>query len=212
MTATPPPTHSPTLASGFGVSDDELAALQGRLARRAEVEGLLDIAYRTVDSPVGPLLLAATEQGVLRVVFAGEGFDTVRQHLADRVSARILAAPARTDPVARQLDEYFSGRRRSFDVRLDRRLSAGFRAAVQELLPDIDYGRTVSYAELAERAGNPKAVRAVGTACATNPLPIVVPCHRVLRADGSLGGYLGGPDTKRFLLDLERRSVLGGHR
>ncbi|TKV60230.1 methylated-DNA--[protein]-cysteine S-methyltransferase [Nakamurella flava] len=207
MTAAPPPADPTTPASAFGVSDAELAALQARLADRAEADGLLDIAYRTIDSPIGPLLLAATEHGVLRVAFAGEGFDTVLQRLADRVSARILATPARTDPVARQLDEYFTGRRRSFDVRLDRRLSAGFRAAVQGLLPGVEYGRTVSYAELAARAGNPKAVRAVGTACATNPLPIVVPCHRVLRADGSLGGYLGGPDTKRYLLDLERTAT-----
>lgn len=192
------------MTSSFRVAPDELAVLRDRLARRAAADGTLDIAYRTVDSPVGPLLLAATERGLVRVAFAREGFDRVLQGVADRVSARILATPARTDGVARQLDEYFAGTRRAFDVRLDRRWSAGFRAAVQELLPGIEYGRTVSYAELAARAGNPKAVRAVGTACATNPLPVVVPCHRVLRADGSLGGYLGGPDTKRFLLDLER--------
>lgn len=212
MIITRPPTESTDPATGFCVSDDELTVLQGRLARRAEADGVLDIAYRTVDSPIGPLLLAATEQGVLRVAFAGEGFDTVLQRLADRVGARILAAPARTDPVARQLDEYFSGRRRAFDVRLDRQLSAGFRAAVQSLLPGVEYGRTVSYTELAARAGNPKAVRAVGSACATNPLPIVVPCHRVLRADGGLGGYLGGPGTKRYLLDLERAATEEGGR
>lgn len=206
MTTTPAP------ADAFPVAGGDLTALQERLARRAEADGALDITYRTVDSPIGPLLLAATEQGLLRVAFAREDFDTVLQSVADRVSPRILAGPSRTDAVARQLDEYFAGRRRSFDVRLDRRLTAGFRAVVQELLPGIDYGRTVSYGELAARAGNPKAVRAVGTACATNPLPLVVPCHRVLRADGSLGGYLGGPETKRFLLDLERGSVAGGLR
>lgn len=199
-------------ASSFPVPSDHLTALRHRLARRAEAEGDLDIAYCTVDSPIGPLLLAATDQGLLRLAFAGEGFDDVLQVLADRVSARILAAPSRTDPVARQLDEYFAGRRRAFDVRLDRRLSAGFRAAVQRLLPGIDYGHTVSYAEMAERAGSPRAVRAVGTACATNPLPIVVPCHRVLRADGSLGGYLGGPDSKRYLLALERTTAEKGSR
>lgn len=213
-TDTPAEPHRSTadraaLTSAFAVAPDELAVLHDRLARRAEADDHLDIAYRTVDSPIGPLLLAATTRGLLRVAFAREDFDTVLQGVADRVSPRILATPSRTDGVARQLDEYFAGRRRSFDVRLDRRLSAGFRAAVQELLPGIDYGHTVSYAELAARAGNPKAVRAVGTACATNPLPVVVPCHRVLRADGGLGGYLGGPEVKRFLLDLERTAKHG---
>jgi methylated-DNA-[protein]-cysteine S-methyltransferase len=124
--------------------------------------------------------------------------------LAARVSSRILAAPARLDEPARQLDEYFAGTRHSFDVPLDHALSGGFRARVQHSLPDIGYGRTATYAEVAAAVGNPKAVRAVGTACATNPLPVVVPCHRVLRSDGTLGGYVGGAAVKRELLELER--------
>jgi methylated-DNA-[protein]-cysteine S-methyltransferase len=182
---------------------DKLAELQARLVAAAERDGLLDIAYRTVDSPVGPLLLAATEQGLLRVAYAREDHDTVLQHLADKVSPRILHAPARLDAAARELDEYFSGTRRTFDVPLDWRLAAGFRAAVLHHLPEIAYGQTASYATVAALAGSPKAVRAVGTACAKNPLPVVVPCHRVVRSDGAMGSYLGGPEAKRLLLDLE---------
>ncbi len=123
--------------------------------------------------------------------------------LADTVSPRILQAPARLDPAARQLDEYFAGGRRTFDLPLDFRLSRGFRRAVLAHLPEIGYGSTESYAQVAAAAGSPKAVRAVGTACATNPLPVVVPCHRVVRSDGSFGGYVGGEEAKRTLLTLE---------
>nr|WP_018599024.1 methylated-DNA--[protein]-cysteine S-methyltransferase [Mycobacterium sp. 155] len=162
-----------------------------------------DIAYRIVDSPVGPLLLAVTHQGVVRVAFAREDHDAVLQVLADKISPRILHAPGRLDRTARELDEYFAGARREFAVPLDWRLSAGFRRTVLHHLPEIGYGQTTSYAMLARLAGNPKAVRAVGTACATNPLPVVVPCHRVVRSDGAMGGYLGGTDAKRLLLALE---------
>lgn len=182
---------------------DELAALRQRLAAAASDAGLLDLAYRTVDSPVGSLLVAATEVGVVRVAFAAEGHDTVLQTLSNRISSRILRAPARLDRVARQLDDYFAGRRRAFDLTLDWRLSTGFRGTVLRHLPEIGYGRTATYAAVALLAGNPKAVRAVGSACATNPLPIVVPCHRVVRTDGGLGGYLGGLEAKRALLTLE---------
>jgi methylated-DNA-[protein]-cysteine S-methyltransferase len=185
------------------VGGDEMHRLHTRLADAAQRDGVLDIAYRTVDTPVGPLLVAATELGVVRVAFAIEDHDVVLQHLADRVSPRILRAPSRLDAVAQQLDEYFAGARRGFDVPLDWRLSAGFRSIVLHHLPDIAYGHTASYAAVAQLAGNPKAVRAVGTACATNPLPVVVPCHRVVRSDGALGGYLGGAAAKRTLLDLE---------
>jgi methylated-DNA-[protein]-cysteine S-methyltransferase len=119
------------------------------------------------------------------------------------VSPRILNAPARLDGTARELEEYFAGRRRTFDVALDWQLSAGFRNAVLHQLIDIGYGHTASYAAIAQSAGSPRAVRAVGTACATNPLPVIVPCHRVVRSDGSMGGYRGGPAAKRILLDLE---------
>lgn len=183
--------------------DDRLARLRARLANSAAAEGLLDVAYRTVDSPIGPLLIAATGTGLVRVAFAAEGHDHVLQDLADRLSPRLLRAPHRLDAAARELDEYFAGTRRAFDLDLDWSLARGFRAEVLHHLPEIAYGRTASYAAVAELAGRPRAVRAVGTACATNPLPIVVPCHRVVRSDGSLGGYLAGPDAKATLLSLE---------
>ncbi|MEX3644639.1 methylated-DNA--[protein]-cysteine S-methyltransferase [Mycolicibacterium porcinum] len=181
----------------------KLAELHDRLAGAAQRDGLLDIAYRIIESPVGPLLLAATEQGLVRVAYAREDHDTVLQHLADEVSPRILNAPARLDSAARELDEYFAGTRRSFDLQLDWRLAAGFRSTVLHHLPEIAYGQTASYATVAALAGSPKAVRAVGTACANNPLPVVIPCHRVVRSDGAMGGYLGGAEAKRLLLDLE---------
>jgi len=192
------------LLDAFPVEESDVDRLRGRLAAAAEAEGILDVAYRTVDTPVGPLLLAATEQGLVRVAYPNQGHDAVLQALADRISPRVLHAPARLDPVARQLDDYFAGRRRRFDVPLDWRLSTGFRSTVlHHLATDVDYGRTASYAALAALAGNPRAVRAVGTACATNPLPVVVPCHRVVRSDGANGYYAGGVEAKRTLLDLE---------
>ena len=192
------------LLDAFPVEESDVDRLRGRLAAAAEAEGILDVAYRTVDTPVGPLLLAATEQGLVRVAYPNQGHDAVLQALADRISPRVLHAPARLDPVARQLDDYFAGRRRRFDVPLDWRLSTGFRSTVlHHLATDVDYGRTASYAALAALAGNPRAVRAVGTACAMNPLPVVVPCHRVVRSDGAIGNYAGGVEAKRTLLDLE---------
>ena len=182
---------------------DRLATLHARLADAAQADGLLDLAYRTLDSPVGRLLVAATDRGLVRVAFETEDHRAVLQSLADRVSPRILEAPGRLDRAARELDEYFAGRRQAFDLALDWRLSAGFRTTVLHHLPEIGYGRTATYAAVARLAGNPRAVRAVGGACATNPLPIVVPCHRVVRTDGRIGGYLGGPDAKRTLLALE---------
>ena len=177
--------------------------LRARLVAAAEAEGLLDVAYRTLDTPVGQLLLAATERGLVRVAYPREGHDRVLERLAERISPRILNAPGKLDPAARQLDEYFAGARTRFDLPLDSRLSAGFRRDVLTHLPEIAYGRTASYAEVAQLAHNPKAVRAVGTACATNPLPVVIPCHRVVRSDGSTGQYVGGPLAKSTLLDLE---------
>lgn len=177
--------------------------LHTRLALEAERRKVLDIAYRTLDTPVGNLLLAATAKGLVRVAFPTQGHETVLEHLAARVSPRILHAPARLDDASRQITEYFAGRRTHFDLPLDVRLSTGFRRGVLDHLPDIAYGRTQSYAQVAEAAGSPKAVRAVGTACATNPLPVVLPCHRVVRSDGSTGGYVGGPDAKHTLLALE---------
>lgn len=193
---------NPLAALSHG-EDETLRRLHARLAADAAAEGLLDVAYRTYDSPLGPLLLAATEQGLVRVAYDREDHEAVLATLADRVSPRILASPARLDAAARELDEYFAGTRSAFDLPLDRRLSTGFRRDVQLRLPDIAYGSTMSYADLARLVGNPKAVRAVGTACATNPLPVVVPCHRVVRSDGTPGQYAGGPDAKLVLLELE---------
>lgn len=190
-----------TITDEFPVAEPDLTRLRSRLA--AEAGDLIDIAYRTLDSPVGDLLLAATRTGLVRVAFRSEGFDAVLEDLAERFGARVLEAPARLDAAAIQFDEYFRGERRSFDLPLDRSLSIGFRGEVQEWLPHIGYGRTLSYKEVARRVGRPNAVRAVGTACAHNPLPVVVPCHRVLRSDGGLGGYLGGLEAKRTLLALE---------
>lgn len=190
----------------FPVDDADLARLRTRLADDAAASGVLDVAYRTVDSPIGPLLVAATQKGLVRVAFGLEDFDAVLTALAERVSPRVLESRPRLDAVATELGEYFSGRRREFDLPLDFAMSSGFRQEVQRYLPHISYGQTRSYKQVAESIGNPKAVRAVGTACATNPLPVVVPCHRVLRSDGGLGGYLGGLEAKSALLELETTS------
>jgi methylated-DNA-[protein]-cysteine S-methyltransferase len=183
--------------------DDAQLRLHARLAAAANDTGLLDVAYRIIDSPFGPLLLAATEIGLVQVAYARQDHDRVLEQLATRISPRVLRAPARLDPVARELDEYLSGRRTSFDLPLDFQLATGFRREVLRHLPDIAYGSTASYAAMALAAGNPKAVRAVGTACATNPLPLVVPCHRVVRSDGTIGQYAGGAEVKKALLSLE---------
>src|SRR5882757_3974722 len=156
-----------------------LTRLHHRLAHDADAADLLDVAYRTIDSPVGTLLLAATTTGLVRVAYDVEGHDAVLAGLADRISPRVLRAPARLDNAARQIDEYFAKRRTVFEVPVDLRLAEGFRRSVIEHL------------------------RAVGTACAHNPLPVVIPCHRVVRSDGSTGQYVGGPLAKSTLLDLE---------
>ncbi|GAA1902584.1 methylated-DNA--[protein]-cysteine S-methyltransferase [Lapillicoccus jejuensis] len=190
----------------------DLDRLRDRLADAAERDGTLDVAVRTLDSPVGPLLLAATPAGVVRIAFEGEGFDAVEDELARRVSPRVLLAPRRLDPAARWLDAYFAGRRldAATGVALDRRLSSGYRREVLDrLATDVPYGAVATYGELAARTSSPRAVRAVGTACATNPLPLLVPCHRVVRSDGTPGRYRGGADAKRTLLALEQ-GALGG--
>ena len=189
---------------------DSLTGLRGRLVDAAEREGLLDVAYRTLDTPVGSLLLAATERGLVRVAFGREDHELVLAALAARLSPRVLAAPRRLDPVAAELDRYFGGRLTRFSVPVDLVLARGFRRAVLGHLRQIGYGRTESYAEVAAAAGNPRAVRAVGSACATNPVPVVVPCHRVVRADHTLGGYVGGLEAKRALLELEARTSMRG--
>lgn len=182
---------------------DVLARLRARLAASADADGLLDIAYTVVDSPVGGLLLAATDRGLVRVAYAREDHDAVLETLAQKVGPRVLRAPRRLDAAARELDEYFAGTRTAFDLPLDHALSHGFRQLVQSRLPDIGYGTTLSYKQVAELVGSPAAVRAVGTACATNPLPVVVPCHRVVKSDGGIGQYVGGVEAKAALLELE---------
>jgi methylated-DNA-[protein]-cysteine S-methyltransferase len=184
-------------------SADRLTELRRRLVQAAARENLLDVAYRRLDTAVGPLLLAATELGLVRVAFAREGHDAVLQDLADQISPRVMHAPGTLDTVVGQLDEYFAGRRRRFTLALDRCLSRGFSGTVHERLGDIGYGETISYQEMARRAGRPDSGRAVGAACGENPLPVVVPCHRVIRANGQPGGYRGGDEAKRYLLTLE---------
>ena len=174
-----------------------------RLAARAGRAGLLDVAWRSCESPFGPLLLAATRRGLVRVAFEREDHDAVLAALAAELGPRILRAPRRLDAAARQLDEYFAGGRRRFELALDLRLAQGFRRRVLARLRRIPFGATASYASVARAAGSPAAVRAVGSACAHNPLPIVVPCHRVVRSDGAIGDYLGGSGTKLALLALE---------
>ncbi len=186
-------------------SDPEAwSRLCGELARRAGAEGLIDVAFERHDSPLGPIFVGATDTGLVRIGLPAENEDAVLEELARRVSARVLRAPHATIVRARhQLDEYFDRRRTTFDVPLDWQLTRGFRREVLRATAQIAYGQTSSYRQVATQAGSPAAVRAAGTALATNPLPILVPCHRVLRSDGTLGAYRGGPEAKARLLDLE---------
>jgi methylated-DNA-[protein]-cysteine S-methyltransferase len=171
------------------------------LTERAAAEGLLDVAYATVDSPLGQLLVAATPRGLVRLSYGAGG--EVLEDLAGRLSPRILEAPARLDEVRRELDEYFEGRRSEFDLPIDWSLTRGFTGKVLRATARIGFGKTSTYAEVAGRAGSPRAVRAAGNALGANPIPVVVPCHRVLRTGGALGGYTGGVERKEFLLRLE---------
>ena len=212
-------TSDDELFSQLGLpSEDDTARLHARLVDRAGTEGLLDVAYRTVDTPYGSLLLAATPQGLVRLAFEGEDHDAVLARLAGTVSPRILRSGRGTDDAARQLDEYFDHRRRVFDVAVDLRLAHGFRRDVLAHLQGIAYGRTESYAAVAAATGHPKAVRAVGGACSHNPVPIIVPCHRVVRArTGASAATAAGsrpsapcsPWRTPDLLDNRPRSVLG---
>jgi methylated-DNA-[protein]-cysteine S-methyltransferase len=187
----------------------DLDNLRAELARRAADEGVLDVAYGTADSPLGPLTVIVTRRGLARLSYAHEAVDEQLDELASRVSPRILAAPERTDAVRRQLDEYFDGSRRGFDVPIDWRLVRGFAGDVLRATARIPFGSVSSYREVATEAGSPNAYRAAGNALGSNPVPIVVPCHRVLHSGGGLGGYTGGLERKRFLLHLE--GVLDGN-
>ena len=186
------------------------AAATAAAVARADREGLVDVAVATVDSPIGTLSLAATADGLVRVGFPREG-DAFVDESAEHLSPRVVLLPARLDAARRQLDEYFDGHRRRFDLAVDLSLAHGFRRTVLEKLYEtVAFGQTLSYLELAQRSGSPRASRAVGSAMATNPVPIVVPCHRVLRSGGALGGYGGGLDVKRYLLALEGAGGQGG--
>jgi methylated-DNA-[protein]-cysteine S-methyltransferase len=182
---------------------EDLEAASARLAERAGADGRLYVAYATADTPVGPLLVATTPRGLVRAAYPRERPDDVLAELARDVSPRVLESPRELDPVRRELDEYFEGRRRGFDLAIDWRLSHGFRCEALKALVGVRYGATITYSELAQRAGSPRAHRAAGSACGSNPIPIVVPCHRVVRAGGGLGGYGGGVEVKEYLLELE---------
>ena len=181
---------------------DPDAAIE-RLRERAASEGLLDVAYATVDSPIGTLTVAATPAGLVALGLPNRDPDEVLEDLAARVSPRMLEAPGRLDEVRRELDLYFEGRLRDFGLPLDWQLTKGFRRKVLRQTARIPYGRTLSYKQVAAKAGNERAVRAAGSALGSNPIPIVVPCHRVLRTGGALGGYGGGLEVKEQLLRLE---------
>ena len=183
-------------------------AVQGVLAR-AERDGLIDVAYATVDSPYGELLVARTDRGVVRLALpthrgSQRSRDEILEELATVVSPRVLESPKRLDEERRELEEYFEGRRQEFDLPVDWSLtSPGFRSRALQAVARIPYGKTRTYAEVAKSAGNPRAFRAAGTACGSNPVPLIVPCHRVVQSGGGIGNYGGGPEMKRGLLGLE---------
>jgi methylated-DNA-[protein]-cysteine S-methyltransferase len=178
-------------------------ALGAALAQRAGMAALLDVAYAELDSPIGELIVFVTPRGLLRVKYADEPIEGVLAEVAARVSPRILRAPSRTDAVRRELEGYFALRRRRFDLPIDWSLVRGFAGSVLRETARIPFGDVRSYGQVASQAGSPRAARAAGNALGSNPIPIVVPCHRVLHADGGLGGYSGGLDRKRYLLALE---------
>lgn len=191
--------------TGRGDGPEPPAHVLAAVADRAQDEDLLDVAYAKVDSPLGPLAIAATDRGLLRIAFSLLPLDQVLDEISARVSPRILEAPARLDGIRRELDAYFAGSLRRFTTPLDWSLSRGFYREVLRATATIGYGEVSSYRKVAAAAGSPKAVRAAGTGLGSNPIPVVVPCHRVLQTGGGLGGYAGGLQRKEFLLDLERR-------
>jgi methylated-DNA-[protein]-cysteine S-methyltransferase len=188
---------------GDPVSSTAAREAAQRLSARLAEQGLADISYAPVDSPFGPLLLAATPQGVLKLAFPEEDVDGVLDALAKRVSPRIVEAPAQLEEIRRELDEYFAAKRQRFELALDWTLAGPFGRRVLDAASAIPYGEKLTYTQVAAQAGSPRGSRAAGNALGANPIPIVVPCHRVLRQSGALGGYAGGLDRKRFLLELE---------
>ena len=191
-------------ASVLPVTGPPAEALE-RLRARAEDEDLVDVAYAQVDSPLGPLTVAATHRGLITLAYPDRELDGVLAGLAEAVSPRVLEAPARLDPIRRELEEYFEGSRRRFDTPIDWALTRGFFRRVLEVTARIGYGEVRTYTQIATDAGSSKAVRATGNGLGSNPMPVVVPCHRVVRTGGGLGGYTGGIERKEFLLALERR-------
>lgn len=186
-----------------GSSSVGAEAAARRLAVAADEKGLVDIAFTTVDSPLGPLFIAATRKGIVRISYGYERLDEVLRELAEEISPRLLEVASRLEPLRRQLDEYFEGHRRGFDLAIDWGPTRGFSRRVLEATAQVPFGKVASYRQVAERAGNSRASRAAGNALGSNPIPIVVPCHRVVRTDGSIGGYTGGLEKKRFLLSHE---------
>ena len=186
-----------------GGHEDRAAAAARAFVEHADREGLIDVAYTTVDAPVGALLVAATGRGLVRVAFGGVPHEKVLLELSEDISPRLIEAPARLDSIRRQLEEYFEERRTRFEVPLDWRLSHGFGRRVLRQTARIPYGGVSTYKTVAAAAGSPRGARAAGNALGANPIPIVVPCHRVLHTGGGLGGYGGGLDRKAFLLELE---------
>lgn len=207
MNKTAPPTQQieDRLRASPAIDAETWLRVSLDLAQRAEAEGLVDVAYERHDSPLGPIVVAATHDGLVRIGLPIEGENAVLDELARRISGRVLRAPRTAVIQARhQLDEYFERRRTQFDVTLDWQLTGGFRRQVLAAAAEIPYGQTASYTDVATRAGSPRAVRAAGTALATNPLPILIPCHRVLKRSGQLGAYRGGPEAKAQLVEFER--------
>jgi len=181
------------------ISDAPLPALDGAAA----TAGLLDVAYATLDSPVGTLLIAGTSRGLVRIAYLDHGVEEPLRELALRVSPRVIAAPRRLDEPRRELEQYFAGRRHEFELAIDWQLTRGFGRRVLEATARIPFGAVSTYGRVAAAAGSPRASRATGNALGANPLPIVVPCHRVVRTGGALGGYTGGLERKRTLLAVE---------
>jgi methylated-DNA-[protein]-cysteine S-methyltransferase len=205
----------------FGEDEDMERALRAALRGQSDAvappsivdaaaaAGLLDVAYARLDSPVGTLVLASTDEGLARLAYIDEGQEAaVMEDIAHRLSPRMLSAPRRLDAPRRELDEYFAGRRRTFDLTLDLRLLSAFTRRVLSATAAIRYGEVATYKEVATAAGSPRGSRAAGNALGSNPLPIVLPCHRVLHSGGGLGGYTGGLARKRTLLDIEGRREL----
>jgi methylated-DNA-[protein]-cysteine S-methyltransferase len=186
-----------------GVPRLDVDRLARALHRRAAEAALLDVAYASLDSPLGSLLVAVTPRGLVRIAYPGEGEDRVLDQLAEQVSPRLLRAPERTDEVRRELDDYFEGRRHDFDLPLDWSLVHGFATRILRATAQVPFGSVATYGQVAAEAGSPRAARAAGNALHVNPIPIVVPCHRIVPASGGLGGYGGGQQRKRYLLDLE---------